>query len=287
MNKNLIAFAITSMVAIVLIGSVLMPILDDASTTPVMMTNSTTSHDFGTMDSVRDPAQYDVVITVDRTDDTLSIGAREIDLTTTYFALVTDSGAIRINQNAGYLNYAGSTSQVTVSDGFTITVVDGVYTLVTDAAEPSTYTWTSTEWAFITNLAGNGAYRLFSGSSTYYVNDVNQIWFAHCISTNSLGFVSAHGAKALAVSQSNAELTMGLTATEVSGYTDLLTFTSPSAYAVADGDYAGASSGYIVLPITVTAHAESVAWQSMLFVIPVILIMSLIIGAAVLVRTRY
>lgn len=290
MDKKLIAVIITAMVAIVLAGSVLMPIIDDAQNPAERITNATYTHEFGTMDAIRNPDLYDIVIDVNLTDDVVTIGARELDLTKSGFALVTNNGSIRINQNAGYLNYAASTTQITVNDSFTITVVDGVYTLVTDAAEPATYTWTSTDWAFITNLAGNGDYRLYSGTSTYYVNDINQIWFAHCISTNSLGFVSAHGAEAVAVSQSNAELTMALTASSVSGYTDLLTFTAPSNYAVSEGDYTGASAGYIVLPISVMAHidAEPEPWQTMLAIIPVMLIVSLVVGVvAVITRSRY
>lgn len=275
MNMKNIAIGITSIiVSLLVITGVMIPIVNTANYEPFdnpVTTNS--SVNFRSMDLVKSPDTFDSVWEMDSENDVLTIDGVETAVTNSLgIVLYSNGGSMRINANALYLNCTGVTSQTTVNGDWTLTITDGVFTLV---AGDVTYGWDGTSWILKPNVLDKGAYHVYSGTNTYYLNSLDDLYFAQ--NNNTLGFISGNGSVATGI---NADTTtsydLDVTMLEVSGYGGLYTITAPSDIKLGDSDV---SPSYIVLKETVMGESlDKGTALTLVNLLPLFVVVGLLIG---------
>lgn len=190
------------------------------------------------------------------------------------------SDSITITQNAGgnqcnvYAKDVNTGTLFSGSASFTLTAADGEITIIVG---DNTYTYAYT-WLYY--YAPDGEYSLMdSTNTTRYVKSINDYTASglYASGENDCYYFVKNGE----VTAEGYDATVDYTLTPVEGTTDIYTITLT--INVDDESF----SPYVVLvPLTVTGHADSGAIYDMLGVIPILIIAGLIVGIAATVISR-
>lgn len=235
MNMKIPIIAITAFVVVVVIGSVLIPVLDDAKDDEKTVFNNNYNRYSRLLDS--DIDSFSMTVTWDVTTTTASVSINGADpynysmSSTRAPLIVCEGGTLEANKtnSRGILKYSESATSTNITDGpITISVANGVATLTDSATTPNEYTWDVGSWLFYPDNNGNyTAMNTTTDKDTgIYLNSIDDLYFATVINTNSLGFVSGHGATCKFYSQTDTPTyAMNLASSQLAGYTDVITTT--------------------------------------------------------------
>lgn len=296
--KKLVGLFIGLAVGVLMVGSVLMPIINDASDDQRTVFNNEVSTKYSLLyddvDSINATIVWDafndseIDVTLNGESYTYALGANNNAL------IMSDKLLVRADNNASAIRVyiAGETSvgtQVAYTAPITITLSNGTITLTDSAIEPVSVSVTPTEWVFIPNVNGNYEFvRNVDGSA--YINDPSQIYFSTIIDTDSKGFVWGNG-KECTFYDTDTSYDMDVALTKVDGYTDLYSvnlnsvFIDESAGTNADGSQ---FNPYLyMIPVSVDAHTElNNSVLSMLAAIPVMFVISLLVISVTVILRR-
>lgn len=309
-KTNLLTLVVTLTVGIILAGSLLMPVISDATETERTFQNE---EYFFTMDKIDDTAEHTILWTLDTYE---KITVDGVDITPTWDSatiVAEEDNLIRCSKNPGgdgyYLNFVGTDRPVGLGyitdKSVSITISNGTISFTnvssTDVSTTVTSSYTS---AYIINPEDTGAYQYVMKTPTaksYVLGDSE----VYGIGYSSFGgawqniFVISgsidDGIDATLVSTTlEGDVTVSdttVTSTAVTGYKDLYQFEKVQFTATYGGiDYALTYS-YIIVPASVTAelaehlNAGEIALMNAL---PVIVIIGLVLAGvgAIFVKNR-
>lgn len=200
------------------------------------------------------------------------------------FAIVTDSVSARASTTAKTLNVTTPTQtldlRVSWGSKYTVTFEDGVCTIVDDATSTTKETVSYT-WMFAPS--DNGEWVTVTGSSTHYVNSINDIICSGYYSTgdNDTGYTVRNGVTTV----SDTTYTAGLnyTLTPVAGTTDVYTV---STFKVVVGEESF-DPWFMLIKRDIVGHEASGPFYTMFGVITLLAIVMLVVIAANAVRGKY
>ena len=278
MNNKLIPIVITLVVGIILAGSVLMPVLNDAQKdlgNPTIANNTMKSDDFNY--TIWKGEDFSLVyesgtVTINGEDATayyLAGGNQRIVIASNDFATRTGGTADNPTLNSEYI---GDTSGW--GSGFSFTVTDGQYSLVKGTAAAVTGTL---KWMVYADENGTANLGMVSDSSNaFYTSNVENLIV--------LGNIYTTGENDTFYSYYNGELTVNeayadssnvtITKTIANGYTDIYATTI-----TVNVDGESFTPYFVLTPKAIAGHEAAGASYSLLGAIPVMVIVALIMGA--------
>lgn len=230
--KGFSALIVGVVVALVLAGATL-PVFANASDETKTIFNNSYNRYSQLLEDDIDNFTMTVTWDVNTTKATVTIGDNEpydYNMSSTRVPLInTEHGMLNANKaNArGILNYDGSATTINITSGpITIEVSNGVVTLTDSATTPNTYTWDVGAWLFYPDNDGNytAVNATTDKESPIYLNSIDDLYFATVINTDTLGFVSGHGAecKFYNVTDTPTYSMSLLTSEELTGYTNVI-----------------------------------------------------------------
>ena len=310
MNTKVIAISITAFIGIIVLGSVLMPILDDATAT----TDKFTNDGYFTYNAVTDDT--DVTFTWDPADpQKLTMGDKVLDMSTIlttngtltiigsdnftcrYYHSDVIAGAIQIYGSDGYKSYTPSNETATVTVTVTNTSLDF------DGTTDKSYTMGNR--GFVINFDGNGALTLkYSDQAAYALKD-SEIYLCGTTMVTGSGtndFVGVFGYGSIDDGVTLSSFYGDTGGNTVSFGTPTITYTEDpdhiDLYQISKVDFAltqnaatvDATYSYFVVPTEVTAE-RSVHFtdnqNAILGAIPIMIIVAILLGVvALVIRSR-
>ena len=297
MNMKIPIIAITAFVVVVVIGSVLIPVLDDAKDDEKTVFNNNYNRYSRLLDSDIDSFSMTITWNVTTTTAYVTVGDESYNyaMSSSRVPLIcTEEGMLNANKvnSRGVLTYSGSASSINITDSpITIEVASGTVTLTDGASTPNVYTWDVGSWLFYPDNDGNyTAMNTTSDKDTeIYLNSIDDLYFATVINTDSLGFVSGHGATCKFFNQTDTPTyAMNLVSSQLAGYTDVITTTIGS-YTVSED--AGTNTDgtpfnpfITMVPRAVDGHtSQDNSIIAIYEVIPALVIIALVVGVIALV----
>lgn len=281
-KTNLLTLVVTLTVGIILAGSLLMPVLNDATTTEKTFANSGYYYMTDTSEHTYefDGSKW----TVDDVSLNHTLAGVNVVATDTFF--IRDVGQVR-----GAYNISGITScELTFNNG----TVTGTYTTTGD---PQAVNWTYSEFYGATPT--KDAYILSKNTNTpiAYINGDSEVYG---YGTTSLGGAQNifqvtgnldDGATVVCPNSSVTVSNISFNATPVEGYIDLYTYESVTFTATLSGTDYAVTYNIVVLPSEVTAelaqHLDA-GEIALINALPVIVIIGLVLAGvgAIFVRNR-
>lgn len=278
MNRNnLLALTIALTVGIIVAGSVLMPVLNDASSD---------EHYSNALDSdavyklkLLDPTAT-VTISVDMSTSVMTIGDTTFTIDATHEAYIaSDHAWFRVyvpSSTTVQYRIDGMDANATTTSNCTITFANGSATF---SSGSTALTWTTSEFLFVPSVYGT--YGLRSPSEgPQYVNSINDIYV--CGVTNNK-LVWGQGST-LTDGSNSYEAVFTSAVSLVDGSTNVYEMPTQKDYRMQDG-----GSGYYpnrtIIPLNISGTSES--WDnisSLLGAIPVLIIASLVISAVAIIK---
>lgn len=278
---NKIGLMVTISIAVILMGSLLVPIIVDANDdSQIVKTN---------MGNYADVLDYstsaDLSIAYTAATNEYVINGESQTLSGYGALAISDNFRLGYNGTSVYwAYYDGSTVRFGTGnlESFTITIADGVLTLVFGGTTTITPEWSKI--AYLTNDESDpyAINLFFSGSNTIYVNSLDQIIAANPVASNT-GFVSFING---AVQSFGVDAVANIGTSAVSGAESMLGLSAgPSGTLNVSVDGADNALLYVAVPKVVSSDTITSDAMAILYVIPVLLIASLVVmGAVVLFR---
>lgn len=298
MNANtLTGMVCGTVVVVVLLAAMLMPAISEAQLTAgSSVTYENTQTDGNCyMRAIQDGDT--LVVTTDGTNNgVVELNGTQIttiagSTTITYHTLIfSDVYCLWLGGATGSpaATHYGATGQTTVPYGeCKVEYSDGVITETyteTDSTV-STYTWEDATWGFICCNESEAEYfeSVRSGSTAFYTTGVNDVV---CSGVYTTGDLDTFYAYYNGTNTCNEGYTMStdLDMTLVEGTTDI--YSTTIEVSISDGTDTESFVPYrIMIPLEVTGHADSGGMYSVYGVIPIILVVSLVIGAISMIAT--
>lgn len=282
MNTKLIGISIAAFIVIIVLGSVLMPILDDATTTEekfenvgyFYMTDPTETHTY-VFDGTKWTVDGEVL------DHTLA----GVNVIATNYLFIRDIGQVR-----GGVNATMKSCDLTVANGaITGTYVDG-------SDQTQTANWAFTTFYGATNDKASYIMSDRNNTPIAYVKGDSEV-FGYGLTTldgNQTTFqVTGNLDDGITVTCPNTSVTISnisYNVTPVEGYIDLYTFTSVTFTATLSGTDYDVTYNIVVLPSEVTAERSvhfTDGMNQLLLIIPMLVIVAILLGViALVVRSR-
>lgn len=278
MEKNkLLTLVITLTVGIILAGSLLVPVVDDYSSTYKDVKNNASGY---MADAFTSPGTLVVDTTSGST--VVTWDGESIGVTTGVYSISDKFVVYGSNGTTRYSDVDGAVSNISPATTITVTFSDNSATVEYGEINKSF----DLSWAFI-RTGSNGPYIAYSPAATtfdHYLNSMDQLWGSNWIDTTSQWF-SYHGSNVLVDGE---PVTAEYTLNKVSGYEDLYTLKigggAASEYGFIvdnDGTDYTVHPRFTVVPAQITAVKEgSTGILSLLGAIPLLFIVSLIVVAA-------
>ena len=295
MNNKLIPLVITLVVGIILAGSVLMPVLNDARKTigdEVTYTNSIVSNNQNRYDYVD---SLELVATASETSGIqydFALNGNPITLSTDYMiAILSDGFSLQIG-NGGQFSlmlkldpYSPSpTFSPSTSPEIKISMNNGEWSIVDGdtSVATGTYTW-------VVTFVENGRYVAHNGSvNGAYCHETPKdfIMYGSTYTSGDLDTYYAYGNGEMVLGDSTYTGTLNWAASLVDGTTDVYKVTTCT-ITVSDGETSESFTPYRCLYLyEVAGHEASGASYSLLGAIPIIVIAALIVAAVGMVAVR-
>lgn len=302
MDNKLVQVVIAITVGIVVLGSLLVPVITEASTTEKTFTNE----GYYTMDQLDTTASLTMVWNSSNPD-AVTIGDETVDMSFAtvnlgYTIVGSDNFAIRFTKTTNGTIIQGFGSEYFNQGSgtiVTITIENGSVSAHTNRADISgglTTTYTYSSSAYVINPDGDGEYTyvMKNASTSAYVNGDSMIHFIGATNVSSSGTVAVYGEGTL---DDGIDLeTIGLrnvstatystptaTYSAVSGYDDLFSLDKYEFTITYDGTSSyDATYSYFIVPAEVTAEKSehlNTSEIGLLAVIPVLIIVALLIVA--------
>lgn len=206
-----------------------------------------------------------------------------------YSMIMCDKLFIRIQSESLEIHTTeGVTRQTDVTFPLTVSIVDGVVT-VSDAGSYS-FTVTPEKWIFIPDTKGKFE-TVFRTDGSFYLNDLNQVYYTTYILTSNLGLVTGNGNAAEYVATGEPIDIRFIDVETIEPYVDLIRV--DMADCQLNSDVAINSDGtpivpnMYMVPISVDAHTpENNNITGLLSAVPVIVLVAIVASIAVLFRIR-
>ena len=303
MNTKLITLVITLVVGVILAGSLLVPVLNDITTTERTFTNDgyyamskLTANDTETYTLSWDVSEPNIITVNDVETSTttwgtvtnmaFSIFATETDIFRIGFGNSTNLEWVQIRGDT--YNYASATST------FTATISEGTVSVLMDTTEtPYELTYTT---AYLIDPTDTSGYVMKLTNEAAYVMADTEIVGMGISPVNNVSYVMRVVGNASEVSSVDVDVIkitnaapdvtisdIAIDSTDVSGYNDLMTFNKFTFKATPTGGTAtNVTYSYVIVPAEVTAelsqHLTS-GQNALLGAIPILVIVSLVLAA--------
>ena len=281
MKANILTLAITLTVGIILAGSLLMPVINDAATDE-KYTNALSSETTYRLELV-DPTTTTIEITTDSNNSLITVGGKSFPIDATHEAAILMDGAyfrFAIVSDALSTIYAkeGSTTQATTTDDATLVIDNGDAEFT---AGTTTFSCTVDEFLFLPNNKGE-YYLRAPTQGPQYINSIQDIYVSGI--TNNKMVWGKGNTLTDGTNTYKAVLTSSVTLAE--GSTNVYEMPTMKDYRMMDNG-TGYYPNRVVVPVNVEGTSES--WLSnstLLYAIPILIIIGLVMGAVSFISTR-
>lgn len=275
MKNKLILSVLGIAIGIILVGSVLMPVLEDAQRTA------------GPRHTFDNPSSYTPQLG-------LSSETHEFDLNSTgaYFdgdlissaGIMVISSSVVINVTSGsdwntLLATPDKSESYRPSWGSQVNVKfeDGTVTITGKTGDVLTYSY---DWVY--TIMEGGDFKEYTSNTPVYVNSINDVVCAGYYNSgeNDTGYALFNGQVSLTNPAYSGKVTYTLT--KVDGYTDVYRLSDLTIF-VDDETY---HPYYWIAKSTIVGHEEAPQLSSLYGVIPVMILVAILVSAVMIVRTR-
>lgn len=281
-------------ISIIMVSSVLMPVIVEAQDNEKTVYNN--------QDNGRYSVLYDSDLSnLDATIVTSAPGSGSLSVTVgddsynypmsggRYSMIMCDKLFIRIQSESLEIHTTtGVARQTDITFPLTVSIVDGVVT-VSDAGSYSV-TVTPEKWVFIPDTEGKYE-TVFRTDGSFYLNDLNQVYYTTYITSSNLGLVTGIGNTAEYVATGEPIDIRFIDVETIEPYTDLIRVNLGDCQL--NSDVATNSDGtpivpnMYMVPISVDAHTpENNSITGLLSAVPVLLLVAIVASMAVLFRLR-
>lgn len=287
MENKAVKIIIACVVGVILIGSLLVPIINDANKEISTPYNNAKTAAY--LESILDFEDIELSMIVNG-----STAELTIDGNTRTEILQGGGNALLFSKNI-YIRYDASNAFVLVIDSssgavrtttatapINVTISDGVITFTDSATEPFTVSVELDGFLFVPNQ--NGDFQVItSNAGSIYLNDANQIYYA---GANNTYAYTGHGGD-VSIINTTAEATAGFTTTAtVDGQRDLI-MVDVGNFKV-DLGTESVTPTFFVIPNVVYGHSDvEMQAVTLLYVIPVMLLVALVVMAVSMFRAKY
>ena len=282
---RILKFVIMAAVAVILLGSLLMPVIDGYSDDTKIVKNNG-----GAMSQILGPA--DIVVTYDPSTKHVTKNGEDLGAVTgTYPIVMTDKFIVvgTNGSNGSNIIVSGTDGKANnIADLITVSIVSGSTTITYGE---TTRTFDQFTWGFVTDPNGEyGSISKNTGSQAIYYNKIDQIYGSNWLDTTSEWF----SFKGLDVLVSGS----AVTANYVEHTTDAADIFYTTFGGGNDAEYSFTVDNdgtdytvhprFFIVPKTVEGHTEDqLQLLSMMYVIPLFIIVAMIIAAVAIFRDRY
>ena len=314
-KTNLLTLVVTLTVGIILAGSLLMPVLTDATTTEKTLKNT----GYYSMDKITDDGE--LVLFWDYTKPTIiTVNDVDIDLSTkglvggmSYTILGSDNFIVRYVYGATPYIQAFASQEVTpafiqatiaTTSTFTATLSEGTYTFeTTNASYPTPIELTASDESYCINPSGTGAYVMKKSTEGAFVETNTTIIVLNGDTATIAGTDMGLFAKGTIGGNLNATIFRGTSVyditlsdftyntTDVAGYIDLVKLTSVQFTVTQNAQDINVTYSYFIVPVNVTAELSQhldAGEIALITALPLLVIIGLVMAGvgAISIRNR-
>lgn len=285
MNNKLVPGIIMAAIAIILAGSLLVPIIQDYDDNAKVIKNNTTTN-------LAAVVGEDHEIVFDYDTGALTIDDADKTPTAQLGVIVSDQMNIIYNTTPNLQLFSSQhpTGVVSITSDATITIEDKKITITyaTDTVEEYTC-----EWIYLYDANGDyGIYRLYNQSKTVYLNDLNQMHGSNILTTTSDWF--AFTGKDVTLASSTETVTADVTTGEVTGTKDILSISIGGNGTGYSFDVDNSGTDYTVhpwiyvVPNEVTGYSEvDNTIVPLMHALPILVIVAILVGTlAIFIRAK-